>query len=256
MVCVAVAHPIRRSSMAGEKTTKKTKAAGEGSASALRLRSDPRKERRYEPKESTAAWISIGGMSVGALLLGGGVYGQWLRAWARHEPEPHKWASWLLLAGALVLMLVAFVGPRAPTPIRVGDAGVGSEKDASDIDRIEWRDVLRIALGGGVLTIESEGNTLSISNKLHAQAVARIVAEARARIPTKVDEIDKDLEELDADAGEVLPLEAPQVAGARCKASEKLITFEKDARLCGRCGEMYHKDAVPQKCLTCDAKLA
>ena len=60
---------------------------------------------------------------------------------------------------------------------------------------------------------------------------------------------------LDGDAGEKLTLEPPQVAGQHCKQSDKLIAFEKDGRLCGRCGEVYHKDSVPQRCLTCDAAL-
>ena len=63
------------------------------------------------------------------------------------------------------------------------------------------------------------------------------------------------LPKLDAGAGEVIPLEAPQLAGTRCKASDELIAFEKDARLCGRCGEVYHKDHVPPHCLSCEAKL-
>jgi hypothetical protein len=53
----------------------------------------------------------------------------------------------------------------------------------------------------------------------------------------------------------VVPLEPPQAAGQRCKASDKLIAFEKDARVCGRCGEVYHKEGVPSACLTCGAKL-
>jgi hypothetical protein len=56
-------------------------------------------------------------------------------------------------------------------------------------------------------------------------------------------------------AGEVATLEPPQVAGLRCKATDKIIAFEADARLCGRCGEVYHKEGVPARCGTCDAAL-
>ncbi|APR87168.1 hypothetical protein A7982_12517 [Minicystis rosea] len=242
--------------MAGEKTTKrkqKTTGGGDG-GSALRLTSDPRKERRFEPKASTSAVISVVGLSVGAVLLGAGTYAQWLRA----EPlGPHQAAPWLLLGGALLLIAIALFGPRAATPIRVGDAGIGREKDASDIERIEWRDVSRIVLAGGdALTIESPGTTFVVPLAQNPQAAACIVAEARARIPAKLEEVDaKSIPALDETEGTVLPLEAPQLAGARCKATDKLIAFEKDARLCGKCGEVYHKDAVPPKCLTCEAKL-
>jgi hypothetical protein len=241
--------------MAAEKTSKKKqKSTGESSGTALRLTSDPRKERRYEPKAGATAIISVVGLSVGAVLLGAGTYGQWMRA---ESLGPHPYAPWLLMGGALLMLAIAFFGPRSATPIRVGDAGIGKEKDGGEIDRIEWRDISRIALvGGDALTIESPGTTMVIPLKLQPQAAARIVSEAKARIPSKVDEIEGEpFEALDDSVGEVLPLEAPQLAGARCRATDKLIAFEKDARLCGRWGEVYSKDAVPAACLTCEAKL-
>lgn len=241
--------------MAGEKTTKrkhKTTGGGEGGG-ALRSAGDPRKERRYEPKSSTTAVISVVGLSIGALLLGAGAYGQWMRAEAL---GPHPWSPWLLLGGALLLVAVALFGPRAVTPLRVGDAGVGSESSGGEIDRIEWRDVTAVHAGGGSLVLESSGHTLTIPLALHPQAAARVLAEARARIPGKVGDVDEPaFAALDDGEGEVMPLEPAQVAGSRCKATDKLIAFEKDARLCGRCGEVYHKEAVPPACLTCEAKL-
>jgi hypothetical protein len=244
--------------MAAEKTTRRSKqkaakseASGAG-GSALRLRTDPRKERRYEPKSSSGSVISVLGMSIGAVLLGAGAYGQWLRP---EELGPHAYAPWLLLGGALLLAAVGLFGPRAAVPIRVGDAGVASEKDG-EIERIEWRDVRRIVLGGDMLTIQSPGRSINISVKIHPQAAARAVAEAKARVPATLDGVDdKGLEAVDNGVGEVIPLEPAQVAGARCKASDKVIAFEKDARLCGKCGEIYHKDSVPKQCLTCEAAL-
>ncbi|MEZ4310170.1 MAG: hypothetical protein R3F14_19180 [Polyangiaceae bacterium] len=50
-------------------------------------------------------------------------------------------------------------------------------------------------------------------------------------------------------------LDPPRIAGRACKASGQTIAFEKDARLCGRCGELYHKKSVPERCLTCEARL-
>jgi hypothetical protein len=247
--------------MAAEKTTKRrlkaTKGGAGGAGSMLRLRTDPRKERRYEPEANAAAWLSMLGMSIGAVLLGAGVYGQWLRASIRPDtPEPHKYAVYLLLGAAVLLAVVALFRPGAARPIRVGDAGLAVEKDAGELDRIEWRDVTRVLLGGGVLTFQSSGSVLAIPLKLHPQAAARAADEARARIPAMLAGVDLDgLPALDGSAGEVLPLDPPQLAGARCKASEELIAFEKDARLCGQCGEVYHKDHVPERCLTCEAKL-
>jgi hypothetical protein len=247
--------------MAAEKTTKRKQKAAKGEAGSgagmLRLRTDPRRERRYEPEGSAASWISMLGLSVGAVLLGAGVYGQWLRGSFRPEiTEPHKYAGYLIVGGALLIVGVAFFGPRPASPVRVGDAGVAQEKGPGEVERIEWRDVTRILLGEGTLTFQSPGTVISIPLKIHPQAAARAVAEARTRIPAKVEDLDtSSLHQLDSAAGDVLPLDAPQLAGARCKASDELIAFEKDARLCGRCGEVYHKDHVPAHCATCEAKL-
>ena len=225
--------------------------------SMLRLRTDPRQERRYEPTASASAWISVLGLSIGSVLLGAGVYGQWLRVSLRPElTEPHPYASYLLMAGALVLGAVALFGPRQARPIRVGDAGLGVEKEPGDVERLEWRDVSRILVGGDMLTFQGPGSVLAISLSQHGQAAARALAEAKARIPSRLEDVDASaVPKLQQGAGEVIPLERAQLAGARCKASDELIAFEKDARLCGRCGEVYHKAHVPEQCLTCEAPL-
>jgi hypothetical protein len=251
--------------MAAEKSTEKTTRRRQRAAKSepappkpmLRLRKDPREERRFEPATSPSAWISVLGLSIASVLLGAGVYGQWLRSAVRPElTEPHPYASYLLLGGALMLAAFALFGPRPARPVRVGDAGIGVEKGGSEIDRIEWRDVTRILLGGDTLSFQGPGTVLAIPIKQHPQAAARAVAEARARIPAKLEDVDTaGVPKLDEDAGELIPLEKPQLAGARCKASDELIAFEKDARLCGSCGEVYHKAHVPERCLTCDALL-
>jgi hypothetical protein len=258
--------------MAAEKTTRRKQKStrGEGDGTALRTVNDPRMERRYEPKAAPSAVVSVVVLSVGTVLLGSGFYAQWLRdvvppvlnpLLGRAVPTgdplgPHPAAVWLLLAGALALIAIAVFGPRTAKPIRVGDGGVGAEIEANEIERVGWNDVTRILLGGDMLTVESPGTNLSIPVKLHAQAAARVLAEARKRIPSKVEDVDAAaLEKPDDAEGEVLPLDAPHVAGARCKATDRLIAFEKDARLCGRCGEVYHKDRVPERCLTCEARL-
>lgn len=226
-------------------------------AGMLRLRTDPRQERRFEPAASAAAWISVLGMSIGAVLLGAGVYGQWLRGSVTPDVTgPHPYAAYLLMAGALVLAAVGLFGPRQIKPIRVGDAGVGTEKEPGDIERIGWNEVSRILTGGDAITFQGQGTVLSIPFKQHAQAAARALDEARRRIPAKLEDVDASaVPKLDPDAGEELPLERAQLAGARCKASDELIAFEKDARLCGSCGEVYHKAHVPDRCLSCDASL-
>jgi hypothetical protein len=61
---------------------------------------------------------------------------------------------------------------------------------------------------------------------------------------------------VDEAAGEARPLPPLQVAGRRCKATDRVISYEPDARLCPTCGEAYHRDHVPETCLTCDHEIA
>jgi hypothetical protein len=251
--------------MASQKTKRKRPAASEPEARVtgaptggmLRLRKDPRYERRYEPRSGGAVWVSVLAMSIGSVVLGAGVYGQWLRGVARPEiTEPSPYALYLLVAGALVVGGVLLFGPRPARAIRVGAAGIGVEKDATEVERIEWRDVTRILFGGDVLTFQGPGAVIAIPLKQQPDAAARAYAEAKRRIPAKLEDVDgATIPKPSDDDGEELPLEKPQLAGARCKASDELIAFEKDARLCGLCGEVYHKAHVPERCVTCDAAL-
>ena len=243
--------------MAADKTTKKRKRAETTSAetpsSVLITRTEPRTERRYEPKASIVSILTLAGAALGAALAGAGVYAQWLRP---DDADPHKLAPYLLAAGAALLIAVAFFGQLATKPIRVGDAGVGLEKDPADIERIPWNRILRVNLAPTALTIQASGTLVTVPLAAHPQAAARILAEARERIPGRVAGASGDqLEKLDDAAGELITLEPPQAAGLRCKSSDKLIAFEKDARFCGRCGEIYHKDGIPRRCVTCEAPL-
>jgi hypothetical protein len=93
----------------------------------------------------------------------------------------------------------------------------------------------------------------------HAQAAAWILKEALARIPKRVtadadkrDEIAKGAH----DHAEIVAIEPMQVTGRRCKASDVIISFERDARVCKTCGEVYDKKHVPAKCLTCEHEMS
>jgi hypothetical protein len=242
----------------GASPSRAVKKAGKGAGGdgelMLRTKDEPRRERRYEPKAPPLAVLSVVAMSIGAVLIGAGTYAQWFRA---ESLGPLKEAPFLLAGGSALLIAVALFGQQLAKPIRVGDAGVALEKDPTELDRIEWRDVTRLILTSDALTVQGVGASISVPLRVHPQAAARIVAEASARLPKRVEDLDgtPPLAAPDDTQGEVLTLDPPQVAGAHCKSSEKVIAFEKDARLCGRCGEVYHKDSVPKRCLTCDARL-
>lgn len=219
----------------------------------LRLRSDPRSEKRFEPKNTPSAVISMVALSIGAVLVGAGTYGQWLRSEAL---GPHPWSPWLLAAGAAVFLAAVLLGPRTAFAVRVGDAGVGLEKSPSELERLGWNTMTRIALGSDALTLHGEGMTVAIPLPAMAEAAGKVLREARVRRPLLVEDIEPSaIEKADETGSETVALESPQVAGLKCKASDKIIAFEKDARLCGRCGELYGKDSVPKRCVTCDARL-
>jgi hypothetical protein len=242
--------------MAAEKSTKNKRRASaakpDTSGSQLRQLSDTRYERRYEPTASPFAIATVILFSLGAVALGAGVYAQWLRS---GDAGPHPWALYLLIAGAVLLLAVALFGQGAARPVRVGDGGVAIERDASTIERVAWCDVSRLLVTDAAVTVQGGGVTISVPRGVHALAAARVVREARERIPAKVDEGATVESPPNAADPAKEPLEPPQIAGNACKATGKIIAFEKDARLCGRCGELYHKSGVPDRCLTCDARL-
>jgi hypothetical protein len=194
-------------------------------------------------------------LSLGGVALGAGVYGQWFRG---AEVGASPYALWLMLAGALMLGGYFGLGRRMPDVLRVGDLGIGIEHSRSDIDRTPWHQVRALDLGADALTVELEGRRLRLIVAEHAPAIRRLLAEARERIPAKVHARREDSQRLgalaDAD-GEQVQAEAPQVAGLHCMSSGKELTFEHDTRRCARCGALYDKTAVPERCAGCDATL-
>jgi hypothetical protein len=127
------------------------------------------------------------------------------------------------------------------------------ERSDDQLERIGWNEVQAVRFSSGVLTFTGASKLVTIAVASQPGAAAMALREARARIPLRARGIDEKLES--ADAGELVVLEAFQAAGLRCKASDRLLTLERDARLCARCGEVYHKDEVPERCVSCDAEL-
>jgi hypothetical protein len=238
--------------MASEKTKRAKKSSSDDEA-VLKLRSDPRSERRFEPKPTPVVIASMVALSVAAVMVGAGVYGQWFRA---EELGPHPWAKLLMGGGAAILAIAVLFGPRAAECIRVGDAGVAAEKGPSEIERIAWHAIKEILLDSRGLTVKGSGMLISMPLPTLREAVGETLREARARVPKLVEGLDMNgLDKEGASSGETLALEMPQVTGQVCQASGKPLQFEKDARLCGRCGALYHKDSVPKRCTCCDARL-
>jgi hypothetical protein len=211
----------------------------------------PRTEWRFEPEQMrTSLPAAIVGM-VAALALGAGVFGQWI------PDPPVTFAPYLLAAGALGVIGALFIGNAGAAPIRVGDPGVAVERP-SDTVRIPWCDMEHIRIERGTLTIEAPEHTLRIPLAVHRDAAARILAEAVVRAPDAMDvkgDVVESLPKPGDDATTKVPIELLQIAGRPCASSDKPIAFERDARLCPNCAQVYHKDHVPKTCVTCETEL-
>jgi hypothetical protein len=211
-----------------------------------------RKERRFVGEQTYASKLTTSIGMLGALGLGAGVYAQWV------SENPGKSAPYLLVAGALLLGGSLYYGDLGTLPLRVGDAGIAIER-GKEIERIAWCDLERVHVKDGKLRLEAKGNqTFEIVIDAHPKGIARILAEGTRRVPEAMD-VKKSavsgLPEPREDDGEVLVVESIQVAGRECAASGKTIAFERDARLCPQCCQVYLKDVVPKTCLTCEAEL-
>jgi hypothetical protein len=192
----------------------------------------------------------LGGL--GAAALGAAAYGQWA------ADAPLESVPALIVGGFVALVISVMMGDPAGAPIRVGDGGVAVERGGPP-DRIPWYEVERVVLEGNKrVAVQGRGKGIDAAIDTHEAAAAWIVKEALARVPRKVDidptQVTFLLHAAD-DGGELLPLERPQVAGRRCKASGVIISFEQDASLCTRCGEAYDKKHAPTECQTCGAPM-
>jgi hypothetical protein len=221
----------------------------------VRRLDQPLQERRFAPKTSARPIATLIALGLGGLIMGAGVYGLWLRDEALGALP---YAQYLLFAGALLVAVYIIFGMGAAKALRVGDLGVGREGSEDRPERAAWYEIIDVTLSGDVLTVATEGKPIEISLARDPQAASCIVAEARRRIPDRLSLEESDIERIGPpqdDAGTELKPEPPQVAGQQCRNTEKPLMVEKDVRMCARCGVLYHRSGVPNRCLECDAKL-
>jgi hypothetical protein len=210
-----------------------------------------RKERRFVGEQTYASKVAVGIGMLGGLLLGAGVYSRWV------SDQPASYAVILIGVGTFLLVGALMFGDLGTLPVRVGDLGIAVER-GNEVERTPWCDLKRVYVDKGKLLLVGKEGTTSITVAAHPKAIARLLAEGTRRIPEVMDVKRATVEGLPAlrdDDGELLTVESVQVAGKSCAASGKTIAFERDARLCPQCCEVYLKDRVPKKCLTCGAEL-
>jgi hypothetical protein len=207
-------------------------------------------ERRFtvEPTERSNYQALVGGL--GAAALGAGAYATWI-----HD-APMPIAPYLFGGGTLALIVALVMGSSDSVPLRVGDAGVAVVRGGDRPERVGWFEVEKVWLEGkDRVVVEGAGKRIVVPAAHHAQAAGWILKEALTRIPKKVNvdgERREALARVVSDHAEVVAIEPMQVTGRRCKASNAIISFERDARACPSCGEVYDRKHVPEKCLTCE----
>lgn len=210
-----------------------------------------RREHRFTPRQTQTSWAAVGAGALGAIGLGAGVYAQWI------SDPAHSYAPYIVTGGALVLAGALWFGDSGAVPVRVGDAGIAIEK-GKELVRLPWCDMERVSVERGQLVVRGEDLTLTIPVNAHRTAVAWVLKEGVRRVPEAIDvkgDIVDTLPKPQEGDGEVLKIEGIQVAGRECAASGEAISFERDARLCPTCGQVYHKSHVPKRCVTCDESL-
>jgi hypothetical protein len=222
-----------------------------------------RHERRFIPRPTSSPVLVnvLGG--VAAAALGAGSWAQFGREWTDNPLPPHGFAPVLIAAGAVLFGAAVWLGTSGELPVRVGDGGIAIDK-GKEVTRIPWYEVERIVWDPDrqALSVQGKDETgrvenLTLTSKAQAAAIAWIVKEARGRIPEQVDVPEEALglpEALPGD-GERLVMDAVQVVGKRCAASDRVIAYEPDARVCPRCERVYYKESVPETC-ACGASLA
>lgn len=210
-----------------------------------------RRERRFAPETTYASRVTTAAGMLGALALGAGVYAEWVR------DQPRPFAPYLVAAGALVMGGALWRAGDEVRHVRVGDIGVALEK-GGELVRLLWCDLERVSIDGGKLVARGKSTTISFPIDAHPKASAWLVTEAGRRVPDVVSASRAEIDKLGLPSekdGELVTIEELQITGRHCRATDKPIAFERDARLCPTCCETYLKDHVPRSCATCGSEL-
>jgi hypothetical protein len=189
---------------------------------------------------------------VGAAVLGAGVFGLWIL-----DP-PLTWASYLVAGGGFLLGVSLWFGQAPESAVTVGDSGIAVE-DGREMQRVQWYRMRSLRVVGSRMVMEGQSGKLKFLLGANPYAAAEALRQAAERLPDIVD-VDKSIVESLPKPGEVAgfqqDIDDDQVTGLKCAASDRVIKVEEDARLCAKCGQLYHREAVPERCTHCDTELS
>lgn len=210
-----------------------------------------RRERRFSTSATfLPLWVGVVGIA-GCLLLGMGVFGTWIL-----DPAP-SYASYLVAAGGFGLGVALWFSQPKESAVFVGDAGIAID-DGRQTLRVAWYAMRSLRIENGFVLVEGPGHSLKFLLGANQKATAHALREAALRVPDVVDadkNIMETLPEPSDNEEQLKGVEDDQVTGSRCATSNKLISMEEDARICPRCGQVFHKESVPEACPSCEAAL-
>ena len=235
--------------------SKKKAPGGSEAGTTRRLRRlDEAFEERHFDAESASNPKSVALMYLGATALGAASYVTFF--WSAGSESP-SYVPYLFALGIVCLALYIFTGQSSVAVVVVGDFGVRFVQADSERSLL-WPDVERMTLEAEALVIRSPSDTLALSTRLYPTAIHYLLQQGRLRIEKRVEAEDEDIQNLAAANDDVMRVEEaelPQVTSLKCRASGRLLSVEQDARICGRCGALYHRQNVPKRCVACGKKL-
>lgn len=214
-----------------------------------------RTERRFVPRSTASPTMVYVIGAVGALALGAGVFAQFGNALRKTQIDPVSWAPWVLAAGAVIVGVAIWIGTSADAAIRVGVAGIAEERNP--VLRIPWWNVEEVAGDADMVVVRGKDDhgaelMIRVTRRALPDAIPWVVREARDRAPEQFEITSAALKVIgkpSKQVGEVVPCPPLQVVGRRCADSDKVISYEPDARVCTRCERVYHKEHVPKSCV-------
>jgi hypothetical protein len=235
--------------------TKSSKTSTRGAAApTLRRLDEDFLERRFEPKTGQHEVLGVVAMSLGGVAFGLSAYALVFRDEAL---PPLTYPPYVLAAGVVMVAYYVLFGRQGLSTLRVGELGVALEGD-DRVVRTGWYQIERISLAADQLRLETGGKPITIPLLSHGAAARSLVAEALQRIPKRVDLDEEDLEQVGRprdSEGQPVGAEPLQVTQLTCLASDRPLSVEEDVRMCRRCGALYHRSAVPRRCVACGKKL-
>jgi hypothetical protein len=208
-------------------------------------------ERCYRQESSSPDFIAWACLVVAGLSLGAVSYGYFFVPTSEYQTT-------LVVVFFVAQGIALYRGFANQTKILVGDAGVAIEQ-TTEQNRLLWWEIKSVRYETESLVLVGETTSLRIPSQVHTRAIRAILAEAAERLPNILDVPSKIANELptlkDAPQPPAKRVESLQIAGKRCASTRQVITVERDARLCPQCASVYHRNNLPQVCVTCHREL-